>query len=82
MLQKWRRFVTEHRVSLLFLFRQFGVDPGLTALSFRRRRKWGDNIKKNFKELGYEGVSLIDLAHDRDKGRALSGCIKCRKFLD
>ena len=45
--------------------------PGFTPLLFRRRRKCEDNIKMDFKELGYEGVSLIGLAQDRDKWRAL-----------
>jgi hypothetical protein len=47
------------------------VGHGLTALLFRRRRKLDDNIRKDFKELGYEGLSFIDLAEDRDKGWAL-----------
>ena len=46
MLQKCSRSLTKHCVSLLFLFRQVGVDPGLTTLLFRRRRKWDDNIKR------------------------------------
>jgi hypothetical protein len=28
--------------------------------------KWEDNIKMDFKEVGWEGVDWIDLAQDRD----------------
>jgi hypothetical protein len=29
-----------------------------------------DNIKMDFREIGLGGMDRIDLAHDRDKGRA------------
>jgi hypothetical protein len=32
----------------------------------RRRRRWEDNIKTNLKEIGIEGIDLINLAEDRD----------------
>ena len=36
----------------------------------RPRRKWEDNIKMDFQEVGYEGVDWIELAQDRDRWRA------------
>jgi hypothetical protein len=35
------------------------------------RRRWVDNIKMNIREIGWDGVDWIDLAHDRDQWRAL-----------
>jgi hypothetical protein len=32
---------------------------------------WEDNIKMDFKEIGWGGTDWIDLAQDRDQGRAL-----------
>ena len=37
----------------------------------RPTRKWGDNNKMDLKEIGWEGVNLIDLAQGRDMSRAL-----------
>jgi hypothetical protein len=37
----------------------------------RARRRWMDNIKMNFGEIGSGGVDWIGLAQDRDKWRAL-----------
>jgi hypothetical protein len=37
----------------------------------RPRRRWDDNIKKDLREVGWEGVDWIDLAQDRDRWRAL-----------
>ena len=35
------------------------------------RRKWVDNIKMDLRETVWDGIDLIDLAHDRDQWRAL-----------
>jgi hypothetical protein len=35
------------------------------------RRKWVDNIKMDLREIGWDGMDWIDLAHDRVKWRAL-----------
>jgi hypothetical protein len=35
------------------------------------RRKWLDNIKMVFIEIGYDGMGWIDLFQDRDQWRAL-----------
>jgi hypothetical protein len=37
----------------------------------RRRRRWVDNIKIDFKETGWDGVDWMELAQDRDQWRAL-----------
>jgi hypothetical protein len=37
----------------------------------RPRRRWVDNIKMDFLEIGWGGVNWIGLAQDRDKWRAL-----------
>jgi hypothetical protein len=31
----------------------------------RPRRRWGDNIKMDLKEIGYDGANWIQLAQDR-----------------
>ena len=37
----------------------------------RPRRRWEDNIKMNFPEVGCGSMDWIDLAQDRDRWRAL-----------
>ena len=37
----------------------------------RHRRRWKDNIKMDLQEVEWEGTNLTDLAHDRDRWRAL-----------
>jgi hypothetical protein len=37
----------------------------------RPRRRWVDNIKMDFREIGWDGGDWIDLAQDRDQLRAL-----------
>jgi hypothetical protein len=37
----------------------------------RPKRRWVDNIEKNPIEIGWDGMSWINLAQDRDKWRAL-----------
>jgi hypothetical protein len=37
----------------------------------RPRRRWEDNIKIGFQEVGCEGMDRIELAQDRDMWRAL-----------
>jgi hypothetical protein len=36
-----------------------------------RRKGWVDNIKMDFREVGWDGMDWIDLAHDRDRWRVL-----------
>jgi hypothetical protein len=35
------------------------------------RRRWEDNIKMDLQKVGCEGTEWIELAHDRDRLRAL-----------
>jgi hypothetical protein len=37
----------------------------------RPRRRWVDNIKMDFKEIGYGGMNWTDLTQNRDQWRAL-----------
>jgi hypothetical protein len=37
----------------------------------RARSRWKDNIKMDLQEVGCGGMDWIDLAHDRDRRRAL-----------
>jgi hypothetical protein len=37
----------------------------------RSRRRWENNIKMDLREIGWGGTDWIDLAQDRDQGRAL-----------
>jgi hypothetical protein len=41
--------------------------PKLKRLLGRPRCIWEDNIKKDFKEIGLEGIDWIHLAQDRDR---------------
>jgi hypothetical protein len=37
----------------------------------RVRRRWVDNIKMDFRDIGWDGMDWIELAQDRDQWRAL-----------
>jgi hypothetical protein len=37
----------------------------------RPRRRWADNIKMDFREIGWVDMNWIDLTQDRDQWRAL-----------
>jgi hypothetical protein len=37
----------------------------------RPRCRWVDNIKINLREIGWDGVDWIDMAHNRNQWRAL-----------
>ena len=41
----------------------------------RPRRRWEDNIKMHFQEVGSGGVDCIDMAWDRDRWRALVNAV-------
>jgi hypothetical protein len=47
-----------------------GKPEGKSTLG-RQRRRWMDNIKKDLREIGWDGVDWIDLPQDRDQWRAL-----------
>jgi hypothetical protein len=37
----------------------------------RKRRRWVNNIKMDLREIGWDGIDWINLAHDKDQWRAL-----------
>jgi hypothetical protein len=39
------------------------------------RRRFVDNIKMDFKEIGWDGMDWIDMAQERDQWRALVGTV-------
>jgi hypothetical protein len=41
----------------------------------RPRRRWVDNIKMDFRELGWDCMDWIDLAQDRDQWRVLVNAV-------
>jgi hypothetical protein len=41
----------------------------------RPRRRWEDNIKMGLREVGCGGMDWINLAHDRDRWRALVNAV-------
>jgi len=41
----------------------------------RPRRRWEDNTKMNFQEVGCGGIDWIDLAQDRDRWHALVNAV-------
>ena len=41
----------------------------------RPRRRWEDNIKMDLREVGGGGGDWMELAHDRDRWRALVGTV-------
>jgi hypothetical protein len=47
-----------------------GKPEGKTSLG-RPRRRWVDNSKTDLREIGWDGVDLIDMAQDWDQWRAL-----------
>jgi hypothetical protein len=42
----------------------------------RPRRRWVDNIKTDLREIGWDGMDWIDLAHNRGQCRALVNTVK------
>jgi hypothetical protein len=45
--------------------------PERKRLLGRPRRRWGDNIKMDLKQVGGEGMDWIELAEYRDRWRAV-----------
>jgi hypothetical protein len=46
----------------------------------RPRRRWEDNIKMDFQEVGCRSIDWIDLAQDRDGWRALMNAVMNIRF--
>ena len=51
-----------------------GKLEGKRALG-RPRRRWEDNIKMDLQEVGCGGMDWIELAQDRNRGRALVNAV-------
>ena len=49
---------------------RLGSGQGISQVQIRPRRRWEDNIKMNFQEVG-GGGDWMELAQDRDRWRAL-----------
>jgi hypothetical protein len=58
-----------------------GKPEGKRSLG-RPRRRWVDNIKMDFREIGWGGMEWIDVAQDRDHGNEPSDSIKCWEVLE
>ena len=46
----------------------------------RPGRRWEDNIKRNFQEVGDGGMDWFELAQDRDRWRALVNAVMNFRF--
>jgi hypothetical protein len=51
-----------------------GKPKGKTPLG-KPRRRWEDNIKMNFQEVGCGGKDSIELAQDKDRWRTLVNAV-------
>ena len=51
-----------------------GKSEGKRSLG-RHRRRWEDNIKVDFQELGFGVMDWIDLVQERDRWRALVSAV-------
>jgi len=49
--------------------------PGGRRKLGRYRRRWEDNIKRDLKELGCQGVCWVYLAQDRGRWRAVTNAV-------
>jgi hypothetical protein len=47
----------------------------------RPRPRWVDNIKMDFREIGWDGMDRIDMAQDRDQWRALVNVVMNLRVL-
>jgi hypothetical protein len=49
----------------------FSLKPRREEIIRKHKRRWENDIKMNFKEIGYEDVDWVYLAQDRVQWRAL-----------
>ena len=57
------------------MYRVLVGKPGGKRLLGRPRRRWEENIKMNFQEVGCGGMDWIELAQVRDRWRALVNAV-------
>jgi hypothetical protein len=55
-----------------------GISEGKIPLG-RPRRRWEDNIKMDFEEVGFESMDWVELAQDRDRWRLLVNAVINRR---
>jgi hypothetical protein len=64
-----RTILTSTLMAVMVMF-LVGKPEGKRPLG-RPSRRWVDNIKMDLREIGWDGVDWIDMAHDRDQWMAL-----------
>jgi hypothetical protein len=47
------------------------VESQKQRVTRKKRRRWVDNIKMGLRDTGWGGMNWMDLAKDRDQGKAL-----------
>ena len=57
------------------VYRVLVEKPEGKRLLGRQRCRWEDNIKMDLQEVGCVGMDWIELAQDRDRGRALVNAV-------
>jgi hypothetical protein len=57
------------------VYRVLVEKPVGTRLFGRPRRRWEDNIKMDFQEVGFGGMDWMDLAQDTDRWRDLVNAV-------
>jgi hypothetical protein len=65
---RWARYVARIR-SIRNAYKIFVGKPERRRPRGRIRRIWEDDIRKDLREVGWEVVNWIHLAHDRDQWR-------------
>jgi hypothetical protein len=56
-----------------------GKPEGKRSLG-RSRRRWVDNIKRDLREIEWNGMDWVDVAEDRDQWRALVNTVMNFRF--
>jgi hypothetical protein len=73
--QKWKRDILLGTWNVRSLYRAGSLTAGKRPLG-RPRRRWEDNIKMDVQEVGGGRGDWMELAHDRDRWRALVSTVK------
>jgi hypothetical protein len=64
-------FLPSESIAFFCVFNVLWVSVFLEVSTDSLRRRWLDNIKMDLREIGWDDMDWIDLAHDRDQWRAL-----------